>query len=61
MVVAQNLLYSPNVHAVLQHQSGGSVPQLVGGILAAVDTGLVLTLFSDGMDRGTADALILGR
>ena len=60
MVVAQDLLHGPDVHTVLQHQRGGGMPQLVGGILAGVDAGFTQPLFHHGMDGGPADALVLG-
>ena len=60
MVVAQHLLDGPDVHAVLQHQRGGGVPQLVGAVLRRVDARLTQPLFHHGVDRGAADPLVLG-
>ena len=59
MVVAQHLLDGPDVHAVLQHQRGGGVPQLVGAVLRRVDARLTQPLFHHGVDRGAADPLVL--
>jgi len=61
VVVAQHLLDRPDVHAVLQHQRGGGVPQLVGAVLRRIDARLAQPLFHHGVDRGAADALVLGR
>ena len=61
VVMAQDLLNGPDIHAVLQHQRGGGVPQLVGGILTGVDPSLGEALFHHGVDAGAADALIPGR
>ena len=37
--MAQHLLKGAYIHAVLQHQGGGGVAQLVGGVLGAVQPG----------------------
>ena len=60
LVVAQHLLDGPHVHAVLQHQRGGSMPQLVGGILTGIEPRLRQTFFHHGVDCGSADPLVLG-
>ena len=39
VVVSQHLLEGAHVHAVLQHQRGRRVAELVGGVLAGVQTG----------------------
>ena len=61
VLVAQDLLHRPHVHAVLQHQGGGGVAQLVGGILGAVQPRLGQVLFHQGVDHGAADPLVAGR
>ena len=60
VIVPQNFLHGPDIHAVLQHQRGGGVPQLVGGVLTGVDASLGKALFHHGVDTGAADALIPG-
>ena len=54
--MAQHLLQGPHVHAVLQHQGGGGVAQLVAGVEGRVQTRLQKPLFYHIMDsrRGHA-------
>ena len=59
VLVTQNLLYSLHVHAVLQHQRGRRVTQLVAGVFIAVQSGGGQVLFHQRVYHGTADALIL--
>ena len=56
MVVAQDLLQSAHVYAVLKHQSSGSVAQLMGGILGAVQPGSGQMLFHQLVHRSAGDA-----
>ena len=56
MVVTQDLLESPDIYAVLQHQGGGGVPELVGGILGAVQPGGQQVLFDQLLHRRFGDA-----
>ena len=60
VVMPQNLLNRPDVYAVLQHQRGGCVAELMGGVFALVDARGGETLFHHGMDRGAADPFITG-
>ena len=52
VLVAQNLLHRLYVHAVLQHQRGRRVPQLVAGIFFAVQPGGGEVLFKNGQMVG---------
>ena len=61
MIVAQNLLHGAHIHAILQHQRGGGVAQLVGGIFRRVDAGSAQALFHHGVHHGAADPLVAGR
>ena len=58
--MAQHLLYRLHIHAVLEHERGGGVAELVGGVSGAVQSGLGEVLFHQGVDVGAADALVPG-
>ena len=60
MLVSQNLLDSPYIHTVLQHECCGGVAEFVGGILGGVQSSLSQPFFDHGMDHGPADPLVLG-
>lgn len=55
--VAQNLLEGADVHAVLEHERGGSVAELVWGVLGAVQSGHSQVFFHQLFHGGLADAL----
>ena len=57
--MAQNFLHGLDIHAVLQHQRGRRVPQLVTGISFTVQPRARQMLLYQGVDRGPADALVL--
>ena len=59
VLVPQDLLHRLHVHAVLQHQRGGGMAQLVAGILLAVQSGGGQVLFHQCVHHGAADALVL--
>ena len=61
VLVAQHLLESTHIHAVLQHQGGGGVAQLVGGVLGAVQPGSGQMLFHQLVDRRPGDPLAVAR
>ena len=56
VVMAQHLLEGAHIHAVLQHQGGGGVAQLVGGVLRAVQSGGGQVLLYQLVDRRCGDA-----
>ena len=56
MLMSQKLLQGAHVHAVLQHQRGGGVPQLVGGILAGVQPCPQKAVFHHAVHGLAADA-----
>ena len=58
VLMPQYLLDRLDVHAVLEHEGGGGVAELVGGILGAVQPGVGEMLFYQGVDVGTADPLV---
>ena len=60
VVVAQDFLNGPDVHTVLQHQRGGGVAQLVGGVFALIDSSGGEALFDHGVNGGPADPFIPG-
>ena len=60
VVMPQNLLDRPDIDTVLQHQRGGRVAELMGGVFALVDACGGETLFHHGMDCGAADPLVAG-
>ena len=46
VIMSQNLLQRPDIHAVLQHQRGRSMPQLMGRILTAIQSSLTEVFFT---------------
>ena len=56
MVVAQHLLEGTHIHAVLEHQGGRRVAQLVGGVLGAVQAGGGQVLLHQLVNRRPRDA-----
>ena len=61
VVMSQNLLDGPHIHAVLQHQRCSGVAQLMGRILCTVDPGGTQALFDHGMYCRAADPFVSGR
>ena len=61
MLMAQNFLHSFDIHAVLQHQCGGSMAELMGGILLAVQSRSTEVFLYQMMDGRTGNALVSRR
>lgn len=51
MLMAQDFLESTYIYAILEHQGGRSVPQLVAGVQRGVQTGFFQPLLDHIMNR----------
>ena len=59
ILMAKNFLDSFDIHTAGKHHGGSGVPQLMGGKLGGVQSGLQKRLFDQTMNRADTDSVVI--